>query len=150
MHEAGLTVKQSRVRATQAARSKAPANRARAALGDRYLAMATLGIDQVFTSYDNPKGNADTERLMRTIREELLWLREFRSLEEARTAIAPWITVEYNQRYVHSALGYQSPLEFEARLRREGPSGCVGGLALSASESVLTNGGITTKGGFNG
>jgi transposase InsO family protein len=30
-------------------------------------AMGTLGIEQVFTSYDNPKGNADTERLMRTI-----------------------------------------------------------------------------------
>ena len=26
------------------------------------LDMATLGIEQIFTSYDNPKGNADTER----------------------------------------------------------------------------------------
>jgi len=86
-------------------------------------AMATLGIEQVFASYHHPKGTADTERLMRTIarlsKKELLWLREFSSLEEARAAIAPWTTVEYNQRYVHSALGYQSPLEFEAELRRE-------------------------------
>jgi putative transposase len=37
---------------------------------------ATLGITQAFTSYNNPKGNADTERLMRTLKEELLWLRE--------------------------------------------------------------------------
>jgi hypothetical protein len=29
-------------------------------------AMSLLGIEQVFTSYDNPKGNAETERLMRT------------------------------------------------------------------------------------
>ena len=29
--------------------------------------MRTLGIEQIFTSYDNPKGNADTERVMRTI-----------------------------------------------------------------------------------
>ncbi len=35
-------------------------------------AMSVLGIEQVFTSYDNPKGNAETERLMRTIKEELL------------------------------------------------------------------------------
>lgn len=24
--------------------------------------MATLGIEQIFTSYDNPKGNADTQK----------------------------------------------------------------------------------------
>jgi putative transposase len=82
-------------------------------------AMSLLGIEQVFTSYDNPKGNAETERLMRTIKEELLWPREFTSLEEARDAIAQWIAVDYNQRYVHSALGYRSPLEFEAALRMQ-------------------------------
>lgn len=30
--------------------------------------LKTLGIQQIFTSYDNPKGNADTERMMRTKR----------------------------------------------------------------------------------
>jgi len=35
-----------------------------------------LGIRQAFTSYNNPKGNADTQRLMRTLKEELIWLRE--------------------------------------------------------------------------
>jgi putative transposase len=81
-------------------------------------AMSVLGIKPVFTSYDHPKGNAETERLMRTIKEELLWLREFTSLEEARMAIPHWITVEYNERDVHSSLGYKSPLEFEAALRQ--------------------------------
>jgi hypothetical protein len=33
-------------------------------------AMGTLEIEQVFTRYDNPKGNAETERLRRTIKEE--------------------------------------------------------------------------------
>jgi len=82
-------------------------------------AMSVLGIEQVFTSYDNPKGNAETERLMRTIKEELLWLREFASLEEARTAIHHWITVEDHERDVHSSLGYKSPREFEAALRQQ-------------------------------
>lgn len=35
-----------------------------------------LGIEQIFTSYNNPKRNAETERMMRTLKEELLWLRE--------------------------------------------------------------------------
>ena len=34
----------------------------------------TLGIHQVFTNYNNPKGNADTERVIRTLKEACLWL----------------------------------------------------------------------------
>jgi transposase InsO family protein len=83
-------------------------------------AMSVLGIELVFTIYDNPKGNAETERLMRTIKEERLWLREFTSLEEARAAVGHWITVEDNERDVHSSLGYKSPLEFEAVLSEQG------------------------------
>jgi len=76
--------------------------------------MRTLGIEQIFTSYDNPKGNADTERMIRTIKEELIWVNEFSSLEEARKKIGRWIEVDYNKLYVHSELGYRSPEEFEA------------------------------------
>jgi putative transposase len=75
--------------------------------------MATLGIDQIFTSYDNPKGNAETERMMRTIKEEILWFNEFSSLEEARQKISHWIEVDYKKLYVHSELEYMSPEEFE-------------------------------------
>ena len=35
------------------------------------------GVEQAFTSYNNPKGNADTERVMRTMKEECLWLQEW-------------------------------------------------------------------------
>ena len=76
--------------------------------------MAILGIEQMFTSYDNPQGNAETERMMRTIKEEVVWLHEFRSLTEAKEVIGGWIE-KYNHEYVHSALGYLSPLEFEQK-----------------------------------
>jgi len=75
--------------------------------------MATLEIEQIFTSYDNPKGNADTERMIRTIKEEVIWLNEFSSLEEAKEKIGKWIEIDYNKLYVHSGLGYMSPEEFE-------------------------------------
>lgn len=39
-------------------------------------ACSILGISQVFTSYNNPKGNADTERFFRTLKEECLWVKE--------------------------------------------------------------------------
>ena len=79
--------------------------------------MARLDIEQVFTSYNNPKGNAETERMIRTIKEEVLWLEEFTSFSEAKEKIGPWIEQDYNELYPHSALGYYSPVEFEARLR---------------------------------
>jgi putative transposase len=40
-------------------------------------ACGTLGSQQAFTSYNNPKGNAVTERVMRTLKEECLWLTEW-------------------------------------------------------------------------
>lgn len=75
--------------------------------------MSSLGIEQIFTSYNNPKGNADTERMMRTIKEEVVWLEEFSSLEEAKGRLNNWFEKDYNSDYVHSALGYMSPEEFE-------------------------------------
>ena len=75
--------------------------------------MTVLEIEQIFTSYDNPKGNAETERMMRTIKEEVIWLNEFTSVQEAKEKIGKWINVDYNKFYVHSELGYMSPEEFE-------------------------------------
>ncbi len=73
---------------------------------------ATLGITQAFTSYNNPQGNADTERLMRTLKEELLWLREWTSSVNLERALAAWVHW-YNTRYLHSALGYRTPCQVE-------------------------------------
>jgi hypothetical protein len=39
--------------------------------------------------------------------------------EEARDAIAQWVAGDDNQRDVHSALGYRSPLKFETTLRKQ-------------------------------
>jgi transposase InsO family protein len=74
--------------------------------------VASLGIGQAFTSYSNPKGNADTERLMRTLKEELVWLREWSWVEELARAVAEFVE-EFNQHYLHSALGYKTPNKFE-------------------------------------
>ena len=76
-------------------------------------ACATLGITQAFTSYNNPKGNADTERLMRTLKEELFCIREWTSVVELEHAVTAWIEW-YNSSYLHSTLGYRAPNAFEA------------------------------------
>jgi transposase InsO family protein len=81
-------------------------------LGWCYLIVVLYWYKEILCSYDNPRGNAETERVIRTIKEELLWLNEFGSFEEAEARIGVWIEEDYNRLYVHSALGYLSPEEF--------------------------------------
>ena len=45
---------------------------------------------------------------------EVIWLEEFSSYSEAKETISQWIERDYNRLYPHSALGYRSPVEFEA------------------------------------
>jgi putative transposase len=73
---------------------------------------AELGINQIFCSYDNPRGNAETELVIRTIKEEVLRLNDFGSFEEAGATIGAWVDEDYNRLYVLSALGYWSPEDF--------------------------------------
>ena len=78
-------------------------------------ACAAMGIRQAFTSYNNPKGNADTERFLRTLKEELVWLRESTSPDVFFQAFDRWI-VEYNNSYLHSGMCYRSPVAFEPNI----------------------------------
>jgi putative transposase len=84
-------------------------------------ACSRLGIHQAFTSYGNPKGNADTERFIRTLKEECFWLQEWTCPFQLMSAFTDWID-HYNEHYLHSALGYKSPRRFEQDyLNRHGP-----------------------------
>jgi transposase InsO family protein len=80
-------------------------------------AAALLGIKHITTSYSNPKGNADTERFMRTFKEEVVYPYEFDSLEEASKLVDNFMAF-YNQHYPHSALGYLSPIDFIKQLTK--------------------------------
>jgi putative transposase len=77
-------------------------------------ACSNLEVGQVFTSYNNPKGNADTERMIRTMKEELFWLREWENERELSQELNKWIEY-YNRSYLHSALGYSPPIQAEEK-----------------------------------
>ena len=51
--------------------------------------------------------------MIRTVKEEAIWLNEFETLEEAIFRIGNWIEIDCNKHYVHSEWGYLSPEEFE-------------------------------------
>lgn len=74
---------------------------------------ATLGIQQAFTAYNNPKGNANTERWFRTLKEDCIWLNEWESFKQIESDIKRYIEF-YNNEYPHSALQGMSPSEFLA------------------------------------
>lgn len=75
-------------------------------------ACSSLKVEQAFTSYNNPKGNADTERMMRTLKEELFWLREWPNATVISKELDRWVEY-YNESYLHSALGYCPPNKAE-------------------------------------
>ena len=76
-------------------------------------ACGLMGVSQAFTSYNNPKGNADTERMMRTMKEELLWLKEYDNLAELKHDLDNWV-LDYNYNYLHSTLDYKTPMQAQS------------------------------------
>ena len=71
-------------------------------------ACSELKITQIFTSWNNPKGNADTERVMRTIKEDLVWPFDWQSPFEFESAFRHWIC-QYNTDFPHQSLDYKTP-----------------------------------------
>ena len=72
----------------------------------------------------NPHDNARCESFMKTLKYEEVYRQEYRDLGEARSAIARFLEKVYNQKRLHSALGYCSPAEFESNLMAaKAPSG---------------------------
>lgn len=77
-------------------------------------ACRALEVKQIFTSYNNPKGNADTERVIRTLKEDLIWPREWSSYQQLENALKRWVK-DYNEDFPHSSIGYQTPVQYEQK-----------------------------------
>jgi putative transposase len=77
----------------------------------RYLeTLARLGITHRRTAYHHPGGNSYIERFHRSLKEEEVWVHEYRSMEEARSSIGTWIA-EYNHDRPHQSLQNRTPHE---------------------------------------
>jgi len=64
----------------------------------------------------NPYDNATCESFMKTLKYEEVYRQEYRDLAEVLASIGCFIERVYNERRLHSALGYRPPAEFERAL----------------------------------
>ena len=72
------------------------------------------GIEISMSRKGNPWDNAACESFMKTLKYEEVLRNEYRDLADARTSIREFLEKVYNQKRLHSALGYVPPAEFEA------------------------------------
>jgi putative transposase len=61
----------------------------------------------------SPWENAGCESWMKTLKAEEVYRQEYRDLADARASITQFIEEIYNQKRLHSSLGYRPPIEFE-------------------------------------
>jgi putative transposase len=62
----------------------------------------------------NPYDNAKAESFMKTLKSEEVSLNEYETFLDAKQNIEHFIDLVYNNKRLHSAIGYQTPVEFEA------------------------------------
>lgn len=72
-----------------------------------------LKIKQIFTTWSNPKGNSDTERVLRTLKEDAVWGYDWDNPFDLQVAIAKWIH-DYNTDFPHQSLKNMTPEQFNA------------------------------------
>jgi putative transposase len=70
-------------------------------------------IDHTFAPVGRPTGNAVAERVIQTLKVELIWTRDWESLDEVREAVIQWLQV-YNHVRPHQALDWMTPAEKRA------------------------------------
>lgn len=86
------------------------------AAGDYTCLLDQHGIQISMSRKGNPYANARTESFMKTLKYEEVYRQEYCDLPDAFRSLRRFIEKVYNEKRLHSALGYLPPSEFEANL----------------------------------
>ncbi len=78
------------------------------------LRLEEAGARISMAAVGNPYENAKAESFFRNLKMEEVYLKDYRDFEEAQEDIGEFIEEVYNEKRLHSSLGYLPPVEFEA------------------------------------
>lgn len=87
--------------------------------GDCQTLLSSWGLEHTFAPVGRPTGNAVVERLNRTLKEEVIWLKDWEDAAEVERAVRAWMGT-YNEARPHQALGGMTPSEYRAARLGEG------------------------------
>jgi putative transposase len=86
------------------------------ASGDYTGMLEENGITVSMSRKGNPWDNAACESFMKTLKYEEVYRTEYQNLAEAHDRIGEFLEKVYNEKRLHSALDYRSPVQFESTL----------------------------------
>jgi transposase InsO family protein len=89
--------------------------------GDFQDEIECLGIEASPSFVREPEGNGVAERFIRTLKENLLWVRTFDTIEELRAALVEFAT-RYNETWLVARHGYRTPAQVRADQCRLDPN----------------------------
>jgi transposase InsO family protein len=69
-----------------------------------------LGIESSPSFVRSPEGNGCVERAIRTLKEQLLWVRSFETVEDLRVALLEWAEL-YNEQWLIERHGFKPPAQ---------------------------------------
>jgi putative transposase len=79
--------------------------------------LKTHGVQISMSRKGNPYDNGACESFMKTLKYEEVYRNDYRDMTEACACIGEFLECIYNERRLHSALGYVPPAEFEQNAR---------------------------------
>jgi putative transposase len=83
---------------------------------DYIAVLKNHGIEISMSRRGNPFDNATCESFIKTLKYEEVYREDYRDFAEAEAGIEHFMEKVYNQKRLHSALGYRPPAEFEQSL----------------------------------
>jgi transposase InsO family protein len=87
--------------------------------GDFQDEIKCLGIEASPSFVREPEGNGVAERFIRTLKENLLWVRTFKTIEELRAELVE-LAKRYNETWLVARHGYKTT----ARVREQQTTNC--------------------------
>jgi hypothetical protein len=77
--------------------------------------LGNVDSQRCYGAHLNAGTNASCESFMKTLKREEIYANRYRDLEHLHANVEEFMEQYYNRQRLHSALGYQSPVEFEER-----------------------------------